>query len=122
MIKYLNNWYITIFAWWTWQPYFTTDTWWVLRAIEIEADLLVKATNVDWVYDKDPKKFDDAKIYENVTFDEVISNSLKVMDLTAMALARDENITIKVVNFFKKWAILNAVSWKNEWTTVKNNL
>lgn len=117
-IKYLESWKIVIFAWGTWNPYFTTDTWGILRAIEIEADMIVKATQVDWVYSSDPKKDKDAKIYEKITYDEILEKNLKVMDLTAIALARDEKVLLKVVNFSKKWAIKKAILWKKEGTTV----
>ncbi len=117
-IKYLENWKIVVFAWGTWNPYFTTDTGWVLRAIEIEADMIIKATWVDWVYSSDPKKDKNAKIFKKITYDEILEKNLKVMDLTAIALARDEKVLLKVVNFRKKQAIKNAVLWKDEGTEV----
>jgi len=117
-IKYLEDGKIVVFVWWTWNPYFTTDTWWVLRAIEIEADMIIKATKVDWVYDKDPKKFDDAKIYDKVTYKEVLEKNLKVMDQTAIALARDEKMPLKVVNLFKKNALKKAILGDKEGTSV----
>jgi len=117
-IKAIKDWKVVIFGWWTWNPYFTTDTAWVLRAVEIEADLMIKATKVDWVYDKDPVKFHDAEFIKNASYDEIIIKNLKVMDATAIALAKENNLTIKVINLFKEWAILRSIQWKDEWTTI----
>lgn len=119
-IKYLEDWKVMVFAWWTGNPYFTTDSGWVLRALEIEADMIIKATKVDWVYDKDPKKFEDAKIYDKISYDEVLEKNLKVMDLTAIALARDEKMPLKIVNLMKKWALKRAILGDKEWTVVSN--
>lgn len=118
-LKYIEKWNIIICVWWTWNPYFTTDTAWVLRALELECDVIVKATKVDWVYDKDPKKYDDAVKYETVTYDEVLEKDLKVMDSTAIALARDNNMSLIITNLFNKDAILNSLLWKSEWTIVE---
>lgn len=117
-IKYLEDWKVVVFVGWTWNPYFTTDTGWVLRALEIEADMIIKATKVDWLYDKDPAKNPDAKIYDKVTYSEVLEKNLKVMDQTAIALARDEKMPLKIVNLSKKWALKRAILGEKEWTTV----
>lgn len=117
-LKWLKKWKVLIFGWWTGNPYFTTDTAWVLRALEIEADLMIKATKVDWVYDKDPVKFHDAVFIKNATYDEVITKNIKVMDSTAIALAKDNSLVLKVVSLYDKWAILRAILWKDEWTTI----
>jgi len=117
-IKALKDGKIIIFWGWTWNPYFTTDTAWVLRALEIEADVMIKATKVDWVYDKDPVKFLDAEFIKNATYDEVITKNLKVMDSTSIALAKDNNLTLKVVSLYEEWAILRAILGKEEWTTI----
>jgi len=117
-IKSLKDWKVVIFWGWTWNPYFTTDTAWALRAIEIEADMMVKATKVDWVFDKDPVKNHDAEFIKNATYDEIIIKNLRVMDMTAIALAKENNLTLKVVNLFKEWAILKAIQWKDEGTTI----
>lgn len=117
-LNHLKEKTIVIFAWWTWNPYFTTDTWWVLRALEIEADLMIKATKVDWVYDKDPKKHDNAKKYDSISYDEVLEKWLKVMDAAAIALARDNDLLLVVTNLFKKDSIIDIVLWKSEWTKV----
>ncbi len=96
---------VVIFAAGTGNPYFTTDTAASLRAIEIEADLLLKATKVDGVYDSDPVKNPDAKRYEQIGFDEVIAKELGVMDLTAMVLCRENNMPLCVFNMFEKGAL-----------------
>jgi len=109
---------VIIFGWGTGNPYFTTDTAWVLRALEIEADMMIKATKVDGVYTKDPMKHKDAQFIHSATYDEVLTQNLKVMDLTAIALAKQNKLTIKVANLYKKWAILDAILWKKEGTTI----
>ena len=118
IIKDLENKKVVIFWWWTWNPYFTTDTAWVLRALEIEADLMIKATKVDWVYDKDPMKFSDAVFIKNATYYEVITKNLKVMDQTAIALAKENNLKLKVVSLYEEWAIMRAILWNDEWTLI----
>lgn len=119
-IKYLEDEKVVVFAWWTWAPYFTTDTAWVLRALEIDADMIIKATQVDWIYNKDPKKHEDAKMYDKVTYDEVLEKKLKVMDQTAIALARDNKMSLKIVNLFKKDSLKKAIMWEKEGTVVSN--
>lgn len=83
----------------TGSPLFTTDSAAALRALEIDADLLIKATKVDGVYDKDPMKFSDAKRYDQLSYDEVIQQDLKVMDTSAISLCRDHNLPIRVFDF-----------------------
>ena len=117
--RYLQEKKVVIFTGWTWNPYFTTDSWWVLRSLEIEADFMIKATRVDWVYDSDPEKNTNAKFYEEITYDEVLQKNLKVMDLTAIVLAKENNLKLKVVNLNKSWAILKAIDWKKEGTLIK---
>ncbi|MDD4358431.1 MAG: UMP kinase [Candidatus Pacebacteria bacterium] len=89
---------IVIFSGGTGNPFFTTDTAAVLRACEINADYILKATDVDGIYDKDPDKNKDAKLYKTVAFNEVIEKNLKVMDSTAFTLCRDNNIPLIVFN------------------------
>ena len=93
-LKHLNQGRVVIFAAGTGNPYFTTDTAASLRAAEINADVLVKATKVDGVYDSDPMKNSDATKYDQVTYDEVLTKRLGVMDATAIALCRDNNICL----------------------------
>ena len=90
--KHLEKGRVVIFGCGTGNPFFSTDTAAALRAAEINADILVKATNVDGIYDKDPKVYNDAKLIKETTYDEVINNKLKVMDLTAITLCMDNSI------------------------------
>ena len=89
---------IVVFGGGTGKPGCSTDTASAMRAVEIEADMIVKLTNVDGVYDKDPNKYDDAIMYEKVTFDEVLEKELGVMDLSSMEICKDNNIEIIVMN------------------------
>ncbi len=117
-LKDLSKWKVLIFSGWTWNPYFTTDTAWVLRALEINADLMIKATMVDWVYDRDPLKYHDAEFIKNATYDEVLAKNLKVMDMTAVSMAKENNLTLKVVSLYKSESILRAILWNDEWSTI----
>jgi len=104
---------ICVFAGGTGNPYFTTDTAAVLRALEIEADILLKGTKVDGVYDRDPVKFPDATIFRSITYKDYIQLNLKVLDLTAISLAKNHNLKIRVFNIREKGNILKAVSEDN---------
>ena len=117
-LKYITNKKVVLFGWWTGNPFFTTDTAWVLRALEINADMMIKATKVDGVYTKDPMKHDDAEFIETATYDEVIVKWLRVMDFTSIALAKENNLTVKVLSLTKENSIMNAIQWKKEWTTI----
>lgn len=97
-IHHLNKGRIVIFAGGTGNPFFTTDTSAALRACEVDCDLILKATNVDGVYDKDPNKHSDAKLYEKIAFQEALEKNLHVMDLTAFALCSDNKKPIIVFN------------------------
>ena len=97
-LKHLNQGRVVIFAAGTGNPYFTTDTAASLRAAEINADILVKATKVDGVYDSDPMKNPDAVKYDTVSYDDVLSKRLGVMDATAIALCRDNNMDLRVLS------------------------
>lgn len=103
--RYLAQGEVVIFAAGTGNPCFTTDSAASLRAIEIGADLLLKATKVDGVYDADPVKFPEAKRYETLTFDQAIAQQLGVMDLTAMVLCRENNMPLRVFNMFEPDAL-----------------
>jgi uridylate kinase len=101
-------------------PFFTTDSAWVLRALELECDMMIKATKVDGVYDKDPKKFSEAKLIPHASYEQVIKNDIRVMDQTAIALAKEWHLCLKVVNLYKEWAILRAIWWNEEGTIIGN--
>jgi len=116
--EYLDNWSIVICTWWTGNPYFTTDTWWVLRSLELNCDMMIKATKVDWIYDCDPVVNPDAKFFEEISYDEVISKNLKVMDQTAVSLAKEWKLLLKVVNLSKPWAVINAIEGRKEGSVI----
>lgn len=109
-IKHLERQRIVIFAAGTGNPFFTTDTASALRALEIEADILFKATRVDGVYDRDPYKYPDAKRIEKITYQEVLERGLGVMDAAAISLAMDAELPIMVFNMLKEGNIVKAVS------------
>lgn len=97
-IEYLNNGYICIFSAGTGSPYFTTDTGASLRGIEIEADIILKGTRVDGIYTADPEKIPSATKFKEITYDEIYSKGLKVMDLTATTMCKENNLPIYVFN------------------------
>jgi uridylate kinase len=119
-IQYLEDKKIVIFAAGTGNPFFTTDTAAALRAMEISADIMIKATKVDGIYSSDPIKDKNAKLFSSISFDEVINKNLKVMDATAFTLCRDQQLPIAVCNIFKKNALNNVLIGKQEGTLVKN--
>ena len=118
-IRHLEKGRVVIFGCGTGNPFFTTDTAAALRALEIDADIMFKATNVDGVYDKDPHKFEDAKKYDTLSFDEILSHDLKVMDGTAASLCRDNSIPILVFNLDDPQNIVKAIEGENVGTVVK---
>ena len=109
---------VVIFGAGTGNPFFTTDTAAALRGMEIDADIVLKATKVDGIYTADPKKDSKAKLYETVSFDEAIAKNLKVMDATAFTLCRDQKLPIAVFNIFKVGALKRVVMGENEGTRV----
>jgi len=108
-IRHLEKGRIVIFAGGTGNPYFTTDTAAALRAVEIKAEIMLKASLVDGVYDKDPKKYEDAKKYEKTNYNEVLSLNLGIIDATAVALLRENKIPLIVFNIFEKDTITKAI-------------
>ena len=108
-IRHLEKGRVVIFACGTGNPFFTTDTAAVLRAAEIDADVIVKATKVDGIYSDDPNKNKEAVRYDEITYDEAFSKNLKVMDATAFSLCREKNIPIIVLNMNKEDNILKAI-------------
>ncbi|KIQ23459.1 UMP kinase [Xanthomonas campestris pv. raphani] len=108
-IRHLEKGRIAIFAAGTGNPFFTTDSGAALRAIEIGADLLLKATKVDGVYDKDPKKHTDAVRYDSLTYDEVIMQGLEVMDTAAFALARDSDLPLRIFGMSEPGVLLRIL-------------
>lgn len=107
-IRHLEKGRIVLFGGGTSNPYFSTDSAGALRALEIGADILAKATGVDGVYDKDPRKFGDAVRYEEVTYDEVLARNLGVMDAAAVAMCRDNKLPIVVFNLKTRGNIMRV--------------
>ena len=101
-MRHLQKGRVIIFGGGTGNPYFTTDTAAALRAIEIEADVILKGTRVDGIYTADPEKDTSATKYDSITFDEVLRKKLSIMDLTALTLCQENNLPIKVFNMNKK--------------------
>ncbi len=108
-IRHLEKKRVVIFAGGTGNPFFTTDTAAVLRASEIGASVIIKATKVDGIYDKDPMKFKDAKFLKELSYEEALKKHIKVMDDTAIALARENKLPIIVCNMFKKGNLLKIL-------------
>lgn len=109
-VRHLEKGRVVIFGGGTGNPYFTTDTAAVLRAIEIDADAILKGTRVDGVYDADPEKFKNAIKFENITFKDVIEKGLKVMDMTAFTLSEENNLPIIIFDMNKTGNLLKLVS------------
>ncbi|PIM79388.1 UMP kinase [Fusobacterium pseudoperiodonticum] len=116
--RHLEKGRVVIFGAGTGNPYFTTDTAAALRAIEMETDVVIKATKVDGIYDKDPVKFADAKKYEKVTYNEVLAKDLKVMDATAISLCRENKLPIIVFNSLVEGNLKRVIMGENIGTTV----
>jgi uridylate kinase len=117
-LQYLEEGKIVVFGAGTGNPFFTTDTAAALRGAEIGAEIVLKATKVDGVYSADPNKVPDARRYTSITFDEAIVKNLQVMDATAFALCRDQNLPIKVFSINKPGALRRVVQGEDEGTLV----
>jgi len=117
-IRYLEEGKIVIFAAGTGNPFFTTDTAAALRASEVGAEIVLKATKVDGVYTSDPKQDPGAKRYSRVSFDEAMQRNLKVMDATALALCRDQRMPVNVFSIFRTGALGRVVAGEDEGTLV----
>ena len=109
-IRHLEKGRVVVFGGGCGNPFFTTDTTAALRAAEINAEAVMKATKVDGVYDKDPNKYNDAKKFTKLTYQQVLSDEIAVMDSTAIALCKDNNIPILVFDIFKKGNISKAAA------------
>jgi len=113
-VRHLEKGRVVIFGAGTGNPYFTTDTAASLRAIEINADIILKGTRVDGIYDDDPEKNSDAVKYDTVTFDEVFKKGLNVMDMTAFTLCKENNLPILVFNMNKKGNLVRVLNGEKE--------
>jgi uridylate kinase len=120
-IRHLEKGRVVIFGCGTGNPFFTTDTAAALRAAEIDADIIFKATNVDGVYDRDPNKFEDAVKFDTLSHFDILQKDLNVMDSTAASLCKDNNIPILVFNLDNPGNIVDAVLGKNIGTIVKED-
>ncbi|MEW5056946.1 MAG: UMP kinase [Cycloclasticus sp.] len=118
-IRHLEKGRVVIFAAGIGNPFFTTDSAASLRGIEVDAELLIKATKVDGIYSDDPVKNPDAEFYPRISFDEAIDKRLNVMDATALVLCRDHNLPLRVVNIFDKGAIQRVVAGEDIGTLVE---
>ena len=116
--KYLNEGYVVVFAGGTSNPFFTTDTTAALRACEVKADIILKATQVDGVYTADPKKDKNATKYDKLSFQEAIDKNLKIMDISAFTLCKESNIAIYIFDFHKKGNLAKVLYGQNIRTIV----
>ena len=110
--KYLWNKKVVICSSWIGNPFFTTDTTWVLRALELQCEAVVKLTKVNGVYDKDPLKFDDAIYFSHISYNDFITKDLQVFDTTGVILARDNGLPIFVSKIDDRDALKNILEWK----------
>ena len=117
-IEYLENGYVVVIGGGTGNPYFTTDTGSALRAIEIKADIILKGTRVDGIYTADPEKDPLATKYESITYDEAYNKNLKVMDLTAFTMCKENNMPMLVFDMNTKGNLTKVLSGKNIGTLV----
>ncbi len=119
-IRHLEKGRVVIFGAGTGNPYFTTDTAAVLRAIEIEADLVVKGTRVNGIYDCDPEKNDNAVLFDDITFKEVMEKDLRVMDHTAITLCSENKLHLKVINMNTKGNLIKMLKGEKIGTSINN--
>ena len=117
-VRHLEKKRIVIFAAGTGNPFFSTDTAASLRASEMNCSLIIKATKVDGIYDKDPQKFKNAKLIKKINYNEVINNNLRIMDLTAISLAKESNIPIIITNIFKRNSLITALKEKGKYSKI----
>jgi len=120
-IRHLKDGDVVIFSAGTGNPFFTTDSAACLRGIEIDADLVLKATKVDGVYSDDPMKNPDAEKFSRLSYDEILEKKLGVMDLTAICLSRDHNLPVRVFNMSKKKALFNILVGEEEGTLIESS-
>ncbi len=118
-VRHLEKNRIVIFAAGTGNPFFSTDTAAALRASEMSCSLIIKATKVDGIYDSDPNKNKKAKLIKKLSYSDVINKNLRIMDLTAISLAKESNIPILVTNIFKKNSLISALKGKGNYSKIK---
>jgi len=120
-VRHLERGRVVVFAAGTGNPFFTTDSAASLRATEIDAELMLKATKVDGVYDADPMKNSDAKMYKQLSYDQVLRDDLQVMDATAIVMCRDNDIPLRVFNMFHAGDLKRIASGEDVGTLVSGN-
>ncbi len=120
-IRHLEKGRVVICAAGTGNPFFTTDTAAILRAMELKCECLIKGTSVDGIYSEDPKKSTNAKRFETISYQELIEKNLKIMDMSAVSLARDNNIPIKVFSIKQENALSKVLSNKTAYTLVSGS-
>lgn len=118
-IRHMQKGRIVILSAGTGSPYFTTDTTAALRAVELKADIILKGTKVDGIYDKDPNEHDDAVKYEQVSYDEALAKELRVMDMTAFAMCRDNDMPIVVFDFFQEGNLRRIIKGEDLGTLIQ---
>ncbi len=118
-VRHLEKGRVIIFAGGTGNPFFTTDSAASLRASEINADIMIKATKVDGVYDSDPSVNPDAKRFDRLTYDDALERKLAVMDATALVMCRDNHIPLRILNLFEEGALLKLAEGENIGTVVE---
>ena len=121
-MRHLKKGEVVIFSAGTGNPFFTTDSAACLRGIEVDADVVFKATNVDGVYDSDPRKNPEAKKYDQLTYNEALEKKLGVMDLTAICLVRDHKMPVRVFNMNKPGALVSVITDLSEGTTMMESI
>lgn len=121
-VRHLEKGRIVLFAAGTGNPFFTTDSAASLRAVEVGADVMIKATKVDGIYDKDPNRHEDAVRYDVLTFDEAIDRRLAVMDQTAIVMCRENNLPVRVFNMNNDGDLMRLVLGENVGTTVQQSV
>ena len=117
-IRHLQKNRIVIFAAGTGNPFFSTDTAASLRASELDCNLIIKATKVNGIYDSDPTKNTKAKLIKNIAYSDVINKNLRVMDLTAISLAKETNIPIYITNIFRQNSLINVLKQKGSYSKI----
>lgn len=116
----MRNGYVVILVGGTGNPYFTTDTTAVLRALELDCDVLLKGTKVDGIYDKDPEKFSKVKKFTKLDYNYVINNKLRVMDMTSIIMAEEANLPIIIFSIKKKNELKKVIDKETEYTIISN--
>ena len=120
-LRHMQKGRVVIFAAGIGNPFFTTDSAAVLRAVEMQCDYIFKGTNVDGVYDKDPNRYDDARKYDEITYTDVLKDNLKVMDMAAIAVARENNLPIKVFSIKQKSNFAKVLKNQGDYTIIRGN-